>query len=38
MPVRAEDYTAYLEALVRRYGPRGSFWDERPDVPRRPLR
>jgi hypothetical protein len=37
-PIRIEDYTAYLGALVRRYGPQGSFWDERPDVPRRPLR
>jgi hypothetical protein len=37
-PARIEDYTAYLAALVRRYGPQGSFWDERPDLPRRPLR
>jgi Beta-galactosidase len=37
-PARVEDYTAYLAALVRRYGPQGSFWDERPDLPRRPLR
>lgn len=37
-PARIEDYTAYLEALVRRYGPQGSFWEERPDLPRRPLR
>jgi hypothetical protein len=38
VPARIEDYTAYLEALVRRYGPQGSFWVERPDLPRRPLR
>jgi hypothetical protein len=37
-PARIEDYTAYLRALVGRYGPRGSFWDERRDLPRRPLR
>jgi hypothetical protein len=37
-PTRNEDYTAYLAALVRRYGPRGTFWKERPDLPRRPLR
>ena len=37
-PERVSDYTAYLRALVLRYGPAGSFWDERPDVPRRPLR
>jgi hypothetical protein len=37
-PARVEDYVAYLQALVRRYGPQGSFWSERPDLPRRPLR
>jgi Beta-galactosidase len=37
-PARIEDYTAYLQALVQRYGPQGSFWTERPDLPRRPLR
>jgi hypothetical protein len=37
-PARVEDYVAFLEALVRRYGPDGSFWSERPDLPRRPLR
>jgi hypothetical protein len=37
-PARPADFTAYLEALVRRYGPQGSFWSERPDLPRRPLR
>jgi hypothetical protein len=38
LPARVDDFTFYLEALVRRYGPEGSFWEERPDVPRRPLR
>jgi hypothetical protein len=37
-PARNEDYTAYLAALLRRYGPQGTFWKERPDLPRRPLR
>ena len=37
-PARVADYVAYLEALVRRYGPQGTFWAERPDIPRRPLR
>jgi len=37
-PARIEDYTAYLQALVQRYGPQGSFWAERPDLPSRPLR
>jgi hypothetical protein len=37
-PARDSDYTAYLGALVERYGPRGSFWVEHPEVPRRPVR
>jgi hypothetical protein len=31
-------YAAFLGALVRRYGPAGSFWAERPDLPRLPIR
>jgi hypothetical protein len=37
-PARAADYAAFLQQLVGRYGPRGSLWSERPDLPRRPLR
>ena len=37
-PRRIGDYARFVEELVRRYGPSGSFWDERPDLPRRPLR
>lgn len=37
-PRLTSDYTAYLTALIGRYGPSGTFWDEHPDVPRRPLR
>jgi hypothetical protein len=37
-PRRHGDYTAYLRALVLRYGPAGSFWDEHSALPRRPLR
>jgi hypothetical protein len=37
-PRYVSDYAAYLRALVERYGPRGSFWPSRPDVPRRPIR
>jgi hypothetical protein len=37
-PARADDYAAYLRGLVGRYGPQGSFWAERPDLPRRPVR
>jgi len=28
----------FSAALVERYGPRGSLWRERPDLPRRPIR
>ncbi len=31
-------FAAFLTALVGRYGPQGSFWAARPDVPRRPQR
>ena len=37
-PKFPSDYAAYVTQLVRRYGPKGTFWDERPDLPRRPLR
>ena len=29
---------AFVEALVARYGPRGSLWAERPELPRLPIR
>jgi hypothetical protein len=32
------DYARYLGALVRRYGHRGTFWDEHPELPKRPIR
>ena len=32
------DLAAYLTALVRRYGPNGSFWTEYPVLPKRPIR
>lgn len=32
------DYTAFLDALVARYGPNGTFWSEHAGVPKRPLR
>jgi hypothetical protein len=31
-------YARFLTALVQRYGPRGSLWSERPDLPRLPIR
>ena len=37
-PRDPEEYAAYLTALVRRYGPQGSFWGEHPELKKRPLR
>lgn len=37
-PKRVSDYTAYLRVLIARYGPSGAFWDEHPELPRRPQR
>lgn len=37
-PPRRAAFAGYLRALVRRYGPRGSFWAEHPEVARRPIR
>ena len=31
-------YTAFLQALVGRYGPKGSLWAEQPSLPRTPIR
>jgi hypothetical protein len=37
-PRGTKDYVNYLLTLADRYGPGGSFWDEREDVPYRPIR
>lgn len=37
-PKRPRRFAAYAAALVDRYGPVGSFWDENPELPKRPLR
>jgi hypothetical protein len=37
-PARNIDYTAYLTALVRRYGHGGEFWSQHPELPNRPIR
>jgi hypothetical protein len=37
-PAGTKPYAAFLTALIDRYGPGGSFWDEHPDVPERPIR
>lgn len=37
-PPKTKPYLAYLRASIRRYGSRGSFWTDNPDVPKRPIR
>jgi hypothetical protein len=37
-PRDPEDYARFMGALVDRYGPRGTFWEARRDLPRRPIR
>ena len=37
-PGDPRDVRRIFTALVERYGPKGSLWAERPDVPRRPVR
>ena len=37
-PASPSTYAAYLRALVRRYGPRGSFWTSHRSLPRVPIR
>ncbi|MBA2504438.1 MAG: hypothetical protein H0V29_00675 [Thermoleophilaceae bacterium] len=36
-PTDNTQYAAYLRALIQRYGNAGTFWNERPDVPRKPI-
>ncbi len=37
-PSDYQAYADYLKILIARYGPDGSFWKEKPDVPFRPIR
>jgi Glycosyl hydrolase catalytic core len=37
-PRRAADVTRFFRTLVERYGPGGSLWTERPELPRVPIR
>jgi len=37
-PAGSEAYARFLTALVGRYGPRGSLWTERPELPRMSIR
>jgi hypothetical protein len=36
-PAHDKPYGKYLTALVRRYGPQGTFWAEHPSLPRDPI-
>ena len=38
LPRDNRPYGGYLTTLIERYGPRGSFWDQNPTLPRRPIR
>ena len=38
VPANPADYAAFMRELVLRYGPDGSFWRERPNLPKRPIR
>jgi hypothetical protein len=37
-PTRPAAYAAFLTALVKRYGPSGTFWTEHPRLPKVPIR
>jgi hypothetical protein len=37
-PADPTTYTAYLRALILRYGPSGTFWTDHPELPRKPVR
>jgi len=37
-PKNRADYVNYVAALVERYGPDGTFWNDHPELPKRPLR
>jgi polysaccharide biosynthesis protein PslG len=37
-PKNTVDYSAFLRVLIERYGPKGSFWVEHPELPRKPVR
>jgi hypothetical protein len=37
-PADPRAYAGFLRALIGRYGPNGSFWDEHPQIPPMPLR
>jgi hypothetical protein len=36
-PKDPRDYGGFLQALIKRYGPKGSLWKEQPDLPKLPI-
>ncbi len=38
IPQSVGPYAAYLKALVKRYGPHGTFWSQNPSIPKLPIR
>ena len=38
IPMRDAPYAEFAAAMVRRYGPHGSFWGQNPQISRRPVR
>jgi hypothetical protein len=38
IPKRTLPYAQYAAALVKRYGPQGSFWSQNPSIPKVPIR
>ena len=36
-PAGTANFAAYLTALIKRYGPDGSFWSDNPDLPKNPI-
>jgi hypothetical protein len=37
-PKRYEDFGVFARVLVDRYGPNGAFWQQHPEIPKRPIR
>ncbi len=37
-PRRPADMAGFADAMVKRYGPRGTLWRERPELPAKPIR
>ena len=37
-PADPSTYAAYMRTLILRYGPKGTFWTEHPELPKKPVR